>query len=180
MLTYRFAAERGNLLAAVAPLAASIGGKPSQEAPEWHIPKPKAPISIIAFHGLNDDDVPVEGGISRYRKNTRSYWSVEKSIDFWVSDNACKTKKADTFLKNGYVQIKSWVDCRNGNEIVLYLLKDWGHVWPGRYFTTALEDTHPLKNFDAAEIIWDFFKRHRRIPYMSNTPVNHFNSPSLN
>ena len=58
MLTHRFAAERGDLLAAAAPMAASIGGKPSTDAPEWHIPKPKAPMALIAFHGQDDDDVP--------------------------------------------------------------------------------------------------------------------------
>ena len=43
MLTYRFAAERGGILAAAAPMAASIGGKPSEDAPEWRIPKPANP-----------------------------------------------------------------------------------------------------------------------------------------
>ena len=164
MLTHRFAAERGSLLAAVAPMAASIGGKPSRDAPEWRIPVPKAPISMIAFHGRDDDDVPFEGGISRYRKNTRSYWSVEKSMDFWVSENECTNRAAVKKIRDGFVQVTSWTGCRNGNAIELYLLKDWGHIWPGRHFTATLEDSHPLKNFDAAEIIWEFFRRHRRRP----------------
>jgi len=160
MLTYRFAAERGDILAAAAPMAASIGGKPSHDTPEWHIPKPKVPIPLIVFHGADDDDVPVEGGISRYRKNTRSYWSVERSMDFWASANGCTTRAADQNIRDGFVQVTSWTGCGDGNEIVLYLLKGWGHIWPGRYFTSPLEETHPLKNFDAAEIIWEFFKRH--------------------
>jgi len=57
MLAYRFAAERGDLLAAVAPLAASIGSRPSDEAPEWRIPDPIQPLSVISFHGLADDDI---------------------------------------------------------------------------------------------------------------------------
>lgn len=162
MLTHRFAAERGDLLAAAAPLAAAIGGRPSQDAPEWHIPEPKAPISIIAFHGLADDDVPFRGGISRYRKNTRSYWSVEKSMDFWASKNDCTVRGPDKSINNGFVQIRSWSGCRDGKEVMLYLLKDWGHIWPGRHFSAALEETHPLKNFDAAEIIWRFFSQHAR------------------
>ena len=47
MLTYRFAAERGDLLAAAAPMAASIGGRPSEDLPEWRIPEPVRPIPLI-------------------------------------------------------------------------------------------------------------------------------------
>lgn len=162
MLAYRFAAERGDLLAAAAPMAASIGGRPSREAPEWHIPKPKEPISIIVFHGEDDDDVPFEGGISRYRKNTRSYWSVEKSVNFWTSANGCTARTADKNIREGGVQTTSWTGCRDGNEVRLYLLKGWGHIWPGRYFTGSLKGAHPLKHFDAAEIIWEFFKQHSK------------------
>jgi len=164
MLTYRFAAERGDLLAAAAPLAASIGGRPSADAPEWHIPKPRLPISIISFHGIADDDVSFEGGISKHRKGTRSYWSVNDSINFWVKHNGCSPQSGKEYLLNGSIYVQSWTDCKNDSEIALYLIKDWGHVWPGKYFTTSLAKDNPLKGFDAAEIIWDFFKSHRRQP----------------
>jgi polyhydroxybutyrate depolymerase len=51
----------------VAPLAASIGGRPAEDAPEWRIPEPEKPLSVITIHGLADDDIPYEGGISRHR-----------------------------------------------------------------------------------------------------------------
>ncbi|MFC1880756.1 alpha/beta hydrolase family esterase [Thermodesulfobacteriota bacterium] len=164
MLVYRFAAERGDLLAAVAPLAASIGGRPSDEEPEWRIPDPGRPLSVISIHGLADDDITYEGGVSLHRGGTRTYWSVEKSIGFWVSHNGCIPRAADSYSDNGSVHIRSWGVCRNDTEVALYLLKNWGHVWPGKYFTAVLPDDDPLKNFDAAEIIWDFFKSHRRKP----------------
>ncbi|MGB5749681.1 MAG: PHB depolymerase family esterase [Desulfobacterales bacterium] len=162
MLVYRFAAERGDLLAAVAPLAASIGGQPSAEEPEWRIPDPIQPLSVISFHGLADDDITYRGGVSLHRGGTQTFWPVEKSIEFWVRHNGCNPKAADTNLRNGRVQIKSWGVCRNDTEVTLYLIENWGHVWPGRYFTADLAEDDPLKNFDAAEIIWDFFKSHRR------------------
>ena len=43
-------------------------------------------------------------------------------------------------------------------------MEDWGHVWPGRYYTANLDNENPLKNFDAATIIWDFFEAHTRKP----------------
>ena len=162
MLAYRFAAERGDMLAAVAPLAASIGGKPSKDAAEWHIPEPVQPLSVISFHGLSDDDVPYEGGVSLHRGGTRTYWPVEKSIEFWVRYNGCNPRAAASDSNSGRVHIKSWGVCRNDTEVVLYLIENWGHVWPGKFFTADLPEDDPLKNFDAAEIIWDFFKSHRR------------------
>jgi polyhydroxybutyrate depolymerase len=164
MLAYRFAAERSALLAAVAPLAASIGGRLSDDAPEWHIPEPKQPLSVITFHGLADDDVPYEGGVSRHRGGTRSYWSVEESVRFWITHNGCNPRAVSTYLNNGRIELKSWAVCKNDTEVTLYLIRDWGHVWPGRYFTADLADENPLKDFNAAEIIWDFFKSHRRRP----------------
>jgi polyhydroxybutyrate depolymerase len=162
MLAYRFAAERGDLLAAVAPLAASIGGKPSAEAPEWRIPNPIQPLSVITFHGLADDDIPYEGGVSLHRGGTQTFWSVEKSVEFWVRHNGCNPKAATSDLNNGRVHIKSWEGCRNDTEVALYLIENWGHVWPGQFFSRDLAEDDPLKNFDAAEIIWNFFKSHRR------------------
>jgi polyhydroxybutyrate depolymerase len=162
MLAYRFAAERGDLLAAVAPLAASIGGKPSEDAPQWHIPDPRHPLSVISFHGLEDDDVPYEGGPSRHRGGTRTYWSVEKSIEFWVGKNGCSQEAKEAYFSEGAVHLKSWVDCMNHTGIWLYLIKGWGHVWPGKYFTATLAEGDALRNFDAAEIIWDHFESLRR------------------
>jgi polyhydroxybutyrate depolymerase len=114
------------------------------------------------FHGLSDDDVSYEGGVSRHRGGTRSYWSVEKSVQFWVTRNGCSPQVVSKDLNAGSVLLTSWGDCKDKGDVDLYLIRDWGHVWPGSYFTAALAEGDPLRNFDAAEIIWDFFKSHRR------------------
>jgi polyhydroxybutyrate depolymerase len=162
MLAYRFAAERGDLLAAVAPMAASIAGRPSADRPEWRIPEPVRPVSVIPMHGLLDDDVTYEGGISRHRGGTRTYWSVGQSVDFWVARNDCKSRAVIRSLHEGKVVLKTWTDCLNDSEVALYLVRDWGHLWPGGSFTAALAGDDPLKSFDAAETLWAFFKLHQR------------------
>ena len=162
MLAYRFAAERGDLLAAVAPMAASIGGRPSQDLPEWRIPEPVQPVSMIPMHGLLDDDVPYEGGISRHRGGTRTYWSVEQSVEFWVAANGCKSPPVIQNLYDGKVVLKDWKNCTNKTEVSLHLINGWGHVWPGSSFTAALAADDPFQHFDAAEVLWAFFKSQRR------------------
>lgn len=162
MMAYRFAAERSDLLAAVAPLAASIGGRTSANEPAWRIPVPEHPLPVISMHGMKDEDIPYDGGVSPRRGGDRSYLSVPESIGFWVEQNGCHGAVNEQELHQGAVKVKSWTGCSDNSEVSLYLLKGWGHVWPGRVFLGSLEAGHPLKEFEATEIIWDFFKRHRR------------------
>lgn len=162
MLVYRFAAERGELLAAAAPLAASIGGRADAEAPEWRIPEPVRPLPLIVMHGLGDDDVRYEGGASIHRGGGRTYLPVEESAAFWVRRNGCAPRAAEQRLYDGRVLLKSWSACANDADVALYLIEGWGHVWPGRNFTGALADDDPLRGFDAAEVIWSFFRAHPR------------------
>ena len=162
MLAYRFAAERGDLLAAVAPMAASIAGRAADDVPEWRVPEPVRPLPILIVHGLSDDDVPYAGGVSRHRGGTRTYWSVEQSTDFWVTRNGCAPRATTRLLYGGKVVLQTWGECRDRAEVALCLIKDWGHLWPGGPFTAALDGDDPLRNYDAAEALWGFFKSHRR------------------
>lgn len=159
MMTYRFAAEHTEMLAAAAPIAASIGGRANADATEWRIPKPKKPLPILIIHGMDDDDVPFGGGISKHRKGERTYFSVQDSVDFWTKANGCKGDPDFISLRHGAVQIETWDNCKNSSPTVLCKIDGWGHVWPGPYFTANLSDTDPLLNFDAAEMIWQFFKK---------------------
>ena len=60
------------LMAGAAFLAASLGGKASEEEPEWRIPNPQKPLPVLIMHGLEDQDVPCNGGISRRRGGQRT------------------------------------------------------------------------------------------------------------
>lgn len=162
MLTHRFAAEQGTLLAAVAPVSSSIGGTPSKKVPVWRIPDPVSPVPVIILHGLADDHVPVSGG--RSNRGSREYISVEDTVSFWVTHNGCASRFVVNESYGGAVHEKAWLDCEDNLSVRLCLIDHWGHVWPGKYFTGALEDTSPIKDFDAAEILWQFLKIHRRRP----------------
>ncbi len=167
MMAYRFAAEKTRLLAGGAFLAASLGGRPSGEAPEWRIPDPDGPLPVIIMHGMADQDIPFEGGHSRRRGGTRTYWSVMDSVSVWVKNNQCVDNPSEHEGFEGRVDVLSWEDCAENGAVTLYKIKSWAHDWPGPYFTEKLPQGDPLRQFDAAKIIWDFFKRSGR-----NAPVN--------
>ena len=162
MLTYRFAAEQANILAGAAPLAAALGGKPSSKAPYWKTPHPRAPLPLIVFHAKDDPIVPFDGGKSPKRGGEREYASVGESVAFWVENNHCDSTPKTEELYGGRIIRQTWLDTENHNNVVLFTIEEWGHTWPGRFFTDRLEDSDPLHGFDAAAIIWDFFKQHPR------------------
>ena len=159
MLTYRFAAERGDLLAAAAPMAASAGGRASDAVPEWRIPEPVKPLPMLVMHGLVDNDVPFAGGPSEHRGGERTYLPVDASVRIWLDRNGCTGSPAKSSLRGGTVKIHTWEDCRGQTVVTFYGIEKWGHVWPGPYFTGSLPADDPLKNFDAADIVWRFLKR---------------------
>lgn len=167
MLTYRFAAERSDTVAAIAVVAGAIGGKPSAGEAEWRIPQPARPVPLTVFHGLSDQAVPYAGGRSLGKRHDRTFVSVGESVAFWVKNNGCVPTPRRQSLHDGRLTLESWNGCMAGGEVVLYSLADWDHLWPGKYFTQRLEDQDSLRGFDAAELIWQFFKRHRREPQSS-------------
>lgn len=158
MFTYRFASEKGHLLAGAAALAASIGSRTPDTRKVWQIPEPSNSIPFLIIHGTADTSVPFEGKASERRGTPRFYQSVEESVEFWKARNGCSDSQTNRQLLNGgAAELTKWSDCGSGKPVWLMALKDWGHIWPGPYFTAKLKGDDPLKDFDAAEIIWDFF-----------------------
>ena len=160
MLAYLFAAEKPEILAAVAVIAATIGSSPSPSEPEVRIPPARAPVPVIAFHGLEDDSVPYEGG--SHRKNGHSYVSVKESMEFWLkADQISMAPKREAMVGGGVIR-DTWGAPGSDQEVILYTLEGWKHTIPTTYFTKKLPANDPLKDFDATKIIWDFFKRHHK------------------
>jgi polyhydroxybutyrate depolymerase len=141
-------------------MAASAGGRASSAVPEWRIPDPVKPLPLLVIHGLTDDDIPFAGGRSEHRGGERTYLPVDASIRIWVDRNGCAGPPVESSLRGGAVRIQNWENCQAGAGVTFYGIEKWGHVWPGPYFTGSLPDDDPLQNFDAAEIVWQFFKRY--------------------
>jgi polyhydroxybutyrate depolymerase len=155
MLAYRIAAERPELIAAVAVASATIGGTPTADEPEWTVPRPKRPVPVLAFHGRADENVPYDGGRASQSRGESSTISVARSVGLWVEADGCDRAPQIAMTHGGRVERRSWSGCGDGSEVVLYSLEGWGHDWPQQ---------DPFPGFDAAEIAWKFFQSHRRAP----------------
>ncbi len=160
MLAYLFAAQKPETLAAVAVIGATVGSSSSSSEPEVRIPPARAPVPVIAVHGREDDSIPYEGG--SHTKNGHSYVPVKESMEFWLKANRIATVPQREMMMAGRVVKDTWGAPGSDQEVILYTLEGWKHTIPTTYFTNKLPEGDPLKDFDATEIIWDFFKSHHR------------------
>jgi len=152
MLTYRVGAELSDVIAAIAPVAGSIGGYATNESSLWIIPEPTYPVSVIVIHGRLDSHVPYDGGHGKNASGSRVDLSVNESIAFWVEYNGCNPTPQTNITNNGSVIVDTYSGGRNGTEVVLYTLVNGGHWWPG--------SNYQYQNFSATDVIWDFFSKH--------------------
>ena len=168
MLGYLYAAKRPDIVAAVAGIAATIGSRSSEGGPEMRIAPPRAPVPVIAFHGLKDEMVPYGGG-----RLDGPYWyvSVRESMRFWVEANRCAPEPIREELNGGRIVKYTWNGGEERRKVVLCTVRGWDHSLPTRHFSRALPEADPLKDLHAPEIIWEFFKAHPRTPRSSPDPV---------
>ena len=154
MMCYRLAAELSDRIGAVAPVAGTIAIDES---------KPKRPVPVLHFHGTKDSIVPFEmtkGKAPSFMKLK----GVEDSIQTWVKLNGCDEKpKADVLSKEGdemKVTRKTYGGGKDGSEVVLIVIDDGGHTWPGMKPPASFMGKSAL-NVSANDLIWAFFQKHK-------------------
>lgn len=161
MLTYRYAAEHGQELAAIAVVSGAIGSTEGDPSTDWAMPAPVQPLPVISFHGTGDEHIPVGGGPSPLKGGERSYLSVDNAMEYWRLADGCSKEPVSSVERDGNVRHFFWEDCTDGHQVEYYLLENWGHKWPASYFTADLAEDDPLLDFDATEYIWSFFSNHQ-------------------
>ena len=55
-----------------------------------------------------------------------------------------------------------WEDHNGDFPVVLYRIENWGDVWPGKRLINTMPEGKGIEEFDAAEIVWSFFRQYRR------------------
>ena len=88
IMAYYLASQLPDQIAAIAP----VGGPTGTETCD-----PKRPVSVIHFHGMDDEFAAFEGGKGKKRAGT-DFYSVEHSIQAWVKANGCNTAPVVTKL----------------------------------------------------------------------------------
>ena len=132
--------------------AAAVSGT---YGPNWAEPcNPARPVPIVAFHGLNDDQVPYAGGPIDDGSNPDlpDVIGVEGWAGSWAERNGCSGSGAEQ-PSIGAVEPVFWDDC--AAPVHLYRVTDGGHSWPG----TMLDIPRTNGDISATELIWQFVSR---------------------
>lgn len=153
MMTFVYAVARSERLAAVAPVVASMFTFDK---------KPSAPLPILIINGAKDEEVPIEGGMSRNplvsRAQDAPYKPLKEVVQFWVETN--KSQSPADIIEKGSVTTSVYSTVTGGAVTEFVVDAEGGHGWPGS--RSRRDGNAPIKSFSGAERVWEFFKdKHR-------------------
>jgi len=152
IMAFRFACERADLVAAVAPVAGSL------EIPEC---RPSRAVALLAIHGDADQNHPIEGGTGPRSIARVSFASMADSLAAWTKAMSCGTSSAST---EGALTTTEWSGCRDGLATRFVVIAGADHPWPGsdpRAGSSAIQG-QPSQALDASEAAWAFFATVKR------------------
>ena len=128
-------------IAAVAPVAGGHVG--------FYDCENEYPVSVIAFHGLNDPIIPYVG--DQYNPQV-SEWVIA-----WAERNGCDLEPlVDDSLDE--VNKETWENCDGNTTVILYSISGAGHTWPGSNMQLVAGGSTQALN--ATDLIWEFFENH--------------------
>ena len=150
MMAYRMACDAPFAIAAIGPVAGTLTAACKQ-------PKP---TSVLAIHGLADQNVPFAGGVGKgFTHDSRP--SVPASIARWRKIDGCAAPVDRT---SGSVN-ESLSRCIHGRAVELITIAGAGHQWPGAVPPPALARVllqldQPSAAMNATATLWQFFNAH--------------------
>lgn len=159
MMCYRLAAELADRFAAIAPVAGTVA------LAESH---PTRPVPVLHIHGTADTLVPfkpVAPDDAGRKPKLPQLRGVEASIDIWVQLNGCDSQPVREVLSKADESPKvtrfTYGHGKEGAEVVFVVIEDGGHTWPGVPPPVGFLGKTAM-NISANDLIWEFFKKHRR------------------
>ncbi|MBX3064725.1 MAG: dienelactone hydrolase family protein [Anaerolineae bacterium] len=161
IMALRLACEAADLVVAIAPVAGQAGK--SQQA----TCKPAKPVSVLLIVGSDDPIVPGAGG--EIPGGFGAVISVDDTLRLFTSAANCPAGPDTQLLDDvdpddGTTVIKdSYTPCEGDVEVLLYTIKGGGHTYPqGWQFAPVDQIGVTSQEFNANEVIWDFFSMHKR------------------
>jgi len=148
MMTFVYAVARPERLAAAAPVVASMFTFDAT---------PSVPLPILIINGAKDDEVPIEGGMSRNplvrRAQESPYKPLEEVVRFWVGVN--RSDQEPEIETRGTVTTTVHAAAPEGAVTEFVVDSAGGHGWPGS--RSRREGSPPIEAFSGARRVWEFF-----------------------
>jgi polyhydroxybutyrate depolymerase len=148
MMTYLVGCNLADKVAAIAPVAGAQNF-------DCH---PSRPVSLIAFHGTADENVPFNGGTgTKAIGGFRVDKSVSYAIDFWRAEDGCSPPFHHK--ETAALRTDLYAPCKNGTAVELNAVIGQGHAWPGGDRVSRILD-QPNETVSATDLMWTFFTQH--------------------
>lgn len=154
MMTFVYAVRRAERLAAIAPVVGAMFSFEHQ---------PSRPLPILLINGGADDEVPIEGGLSRNPRvravQAAPFKSLDETLAFWVAIN--RSERNPLIDTRGKLTTRTYLPAAGGAMTVSIVDAEGGHGWPGT--ASARPGNEPIRSFRGAEKVWSFLKHHQRL-----------------
>jgi polyhydroxybutyrate depolymerase len=139
----RLGCDMADVIAAIAPVAGAYN--------VWQNCHPSRPVPVVAFHGLDDNIVPYEGGTQKAMEPPIEEWAAG-----WADRNGCSSTPTST-TPTSTVTLHTWSNCKENAEVSLFSFANHGHSWPG---SPVMPESITSQALHATDVMWDFFQSH--------------------
>ena len=164
-MAYRLAAERADLVAAIAPVAGAMS---------LDTFAPTRPVAVLHIHSVDDPRALYEGGIGPPFPGTNNrvtHAPVQAGLDRWIVKNGCETAPSSVERRlsgrsgspeaGHTATLLSYAPCSSGADVRHWKLTGAGHGWPGGPSPLRESLSGPQTSIvNAAEEIWAFVSKH--------------------
>ena len=152
-------AANSDLVAGIAPVVGTVAGRELNQSKLVYPVAPKAPVNVIMFNGELDQHLPLAGGKQQLHaeEQVRYVASALQSAQFWVQANGCQPQPQVQEMPQQKATRYTWSGGRGGTRVILYVLHNQGHAWPGGKAPRAVADA-PSPLLKAHQLMWDFFE----------------------
>lgn len=150
-MAYRYACDGKVTIAAIGSVAGTMPASCAK----------LRPVSVMEVHGLEDQNIPFEGGVGRKGVTHIDWPPVQATLDRFRRADHCDPAG---MRKTGAVE-RSDAPCANGRAVSLITIADAGHQWPGSVAVRPIAQRllkldPPSTALDATATLWAFFEAH--------------------
>lgn len=169
-MSHRLACELSDWIVAIAAVG---GGNQFSAVAQC---KPSQLVSVLEIHGTSDPAWPYNGG-SGIREGG-NFYAVSDTVSGWVLRNKCSLGpikgNMPNMVNDGTTSVKeSYLNCIKNGEVSLITVNNGGHTWPqGNQYLPEGSIGKTSQDFNANEIIWQFFKDHPRETNQTSSSQN--------
>ena len=120
---------------------------------------PTRAVPYIAFHGIDDQTVPFNGGGDSSLGADPFFEQVmPEEFSQFADDFGC-TGSEDSAL-TAEITVTSYAGCTDGVQMDFYAIAGAGHTWPGSLISAGIESLGVTNtDISATAIAWDFFQQ---------------------